>query len=138
MRGGGEEGVGAPRSCAPQLVLLPCPSGGLALSSESSRKSGGGDQPPSSITKASARSLLAQHKVRRLRVTAMAPPARGDRRDRDERRVAAAVSPQVQIPDDLSQLQPIPTSRTKSGWVGVYPARKGRWQAQVNHRSIGG
>eukprot|EP00966_Prymnesium_polylepis_P300107 6935226-Prymnesium_polylepis.1 len=44
----------------------------------------------------------------------------------------------VKIPDDLSQLQPIPTRRTKSGWVGVYPARKGRWQAQVNHRSIGG
>ena len=45
---------------------------------------------------------------------------------------------QVRIPDDLSKLQPIPTQRTKSGWVGVYPARKGRWQAQVNHRSIGG
>lgn len=44
----------------------------------------------------------------------------------------------VQIPDDLTKLQPIPTRRTKSGWVGVYPARKGRWQAQVNHRSIGG
>ena len=44
----------------------------------------------------------------------------------------------VKIPDDLTQLQPIPTTRTKSGWVGVYPARKGRWQAQVNHRSIGG
>ena len=44
----------------------------------------------------------------------------------------------VKIPDDLTKLQPIPTRRTKSGWVGVYPARKGRWQAQVNHRSIGG
>ncbi|KAL1528293.1 hypothetical protein AB1Y20_009649 [Prymnesium parvum] len=44
----------------------------------------------------------------------------------------------VVIPDDLSKLGPIPTKRTKSGWVGVYPARKGRWQAQVNHRSIGG
>ena len=42
------------------------------------------------------------------------------------------------VPDDLAQLQPIPTTRTKSGYVGVYPARKNRWQAQVNHRSIGG
>ena len=28
--------------------------------------------------------------------------------------------------------------RTESGWVGVYKARNGRWQAQVNHRAIGG
>ena len=44
----------------------------------------------------------------------------------------------VNIPENLSQLQPICTHRTKSGFLGVYPARKGRWQAQVNHRSIGG
>ena len=36
----------------------------------------------------------------------------------------------MKVPADLSELQPIPTRRTKSGWVGVYPARKGRWQAQ--------
>ena len=30
------------------------------------------------------------------------------------------------------------TSSGASGYKGVYPARNGRWQAQVNHASIGG
>jgi len=39
-----------------------------------------------------------------------------------------------------AQLQPIPSQRrrNKSGWFGVYPARNGRWQAQVCHHAIGG
>ena len=39
--------------------------------------------------------------------------------------------------EDLNQLQPIPTTKTKSGYVGVYPARRGKWQAQVYHKAIG-
>mmetsp|Transcript_3355 Transcript_3355/g.8042 ORF Transcript_3355/g.8042 Transcript_3355/m.8042 type:complete len:523 (-) Transcript_3355:807-2375(-) len=34
--------------------------------------------------------------------------------------------------------KPIPCKDTKSRFVGVYPARHGRWQAQVKHRSYGG
>lgn len=47
-------------------------------------------------------------------------------------------SAQVKVPSDLKEIKPIATTRTKSGYLGVYPARKGRWQAQVNHKSIGG
>ena len=35
-------------------------------------------------------------------------------------------------------LKPIPNSRNVSGYKGVYPGRQGRWQAQVDHKSIGG
>ena len=51
----------------------------------------------------------------------------------------------VQIPDDLSTIEPIPSSTTKSGYYGVYPGRAGkaagsgpRWQAQIHHEAIGG
>ena len=37
-----------------------------------------------------------------------------------------------------ARLKPIPSSRNPSGFKGVYAARKGRWQAQVGHKSIGG
>eukprot|EP00965_Chrysotila_dentata_P155027 5122460-Pleurochrysis_carterae.AAC.2 len=37
-----------------------------------------------------------------------------------------------------TELKPIATKRSKSGYLGVYPARHGRWQAQVQHRSVGG
>jgi len=35
-------------------------------------------------------------------------------------------------------LRPIPHATNVSGYKGVYPGRKGRWQAQFNHKSIGG
>ena len=35
-------------------------------------------------------------------------------------------------------LRPIPHAKNVSGYKGVYPGRKGRWQAQFNHKSIGG
>lgn len=35
-------------------------------------------------------------------------------------------------------IKPIPNSKNVSGYKGVYPGRKGRWQAQVGHKSIGG
>ena len=34
--------------------------------------------------------------------------------------------------------EPIPSSNNPSGYKGVYAARNGRWQAQVNHHAIGG
>ena len=43
------------------------------------------------------------------------------------------------VPDtvDLDTIAPLPTKRTRTGFVGVYPGRKGRFQAQVLHRAIG-
>lgn len=46
-------------------------------------------------------------------------------------------------PDEVADIEdepnkPIPSKNNPSGYKGVYPARGSRWQAQVNHRSIGG
>ena len=46
-------------------------------------------------------------------------------------------------PDEVADIddepnKPIPSKNNPSGYKGVYPARGSRWQAQVNHRSIGG
>jgi hypothetical protein len=38
---------------------------------------------------------------------------------------------------DIDNLVPLPTARTQTGYLGVYPGRKGRFQAQVLHRAIG-
>eukprot|EP00965_Chrysotila_dentata_P231545 6198422-Pleurochrysis_carterae.AAC.1 len=38
---------------------------------------------------------------------------------------------------DLKSAEPIRTTRTKSGYLGTFEARNGRWQGQYLHRSLG-
>ena len=77
-------------------------------------------------------------------VTATAVPANSTKRKAkgtSEKTISArnlVARYKVDIPDDLNKLKPIPTTRTKVGWLGVYPGRGGKFQAQLNHRSIGG
>lgn len=76
-----------------------------------------------------------------LRVQAKSPPARPDAHvyflpiDLTIQARTPAVN---ETPTDLNELRPIVSSRTKSGYFGVYAGRGRRWQAQVDHRSIGG
>ena len=53
-------------------------------------------------------------------------------------RGAEPVSRKQQAPSlGAFQIKPIPNTKNVSGYKGVYPGRKGRWQAQVDHKTIG-
>ena len=58
--------------------------------------------------------------------------------EEEEEAPPAAAAGAAAADDAAAALQPIPSRANQTGFKGVYPARNGRWQAQVGHKSIGG
>ena len=104
-------------------------------------------KPTTPITRPRRRTRVSLAKVASVAATP-APPQHAPRASQlpasekyaQERRMGSAAPTKRQPTPDVQPepTRPISSRNNPSGFKGVYAARNGRWQAQVEHKSIGG